>query len=110
MTLDLCNPLTRPPSPKLRRATSPYGRGEATPCRLARPSLQHCVGVPPDRGVDELVVAHRLLVGLDRADLLHQRGHRLDLVLRQTVILGGPEVDLEDRKSTRLNSSHMSIS
>jgi len=41
-------------------------------------------------------VGHRLLAGVDGADLLHECRGGLELVARQAVVLGRPEVDVEE--------------
>src|SRR5512141_2819767 len=71
-------------------------------CKSKSRSLHHRIGVFPDAGVDEFLIGHGLLVGFDRANLLHQGGDRIDLVLRQAVVLGRPEVDRQELLERRL--------
>src|SRR6185312_15124821 len=69
----------------------------ALACAPERQSLlHHRVRVFPDARIDELVVSDGFFVGLDRADLLHQGRDRIDLVLRQAIVLHRPEIDLEE--------------
>src|SRR5262249_40261250 len=63
--------------------------------------LHHRIGVFPDTGVDEFVVADRFLIWINGPDLFHEGGNRLDLVAGHSVILGSPEVDVEKRLERR---------
>src|SRR5665213_2581843 len=88
---------TRNTGPSLRSLLWIPGSPAARAPRNDSVSFHHRVGVFPDAGVDEVLVSHRLLVGLDGSDLLHQCGSGFQLAARQAVILRRPEVDREER-------------